>query len=152
MKSDSGYPNFMHVTDNEVPYAKCGSPVQYLTCPWMQPACMTKETSSVISGFRRDVDVICGLLGNVLIHPLGIPSILCFPSIYLLGSPPPLFTSVFIFYVLCYTFIWFHSIWLFTLCYCSFHLVVYSSVLMFILFSIFIPTLIITFLFYFLLL
>jgi hypothetical protein len=60
------------------------------------------------------------------------------------------FTSVFIFYVLCYAFIGLIP-YDFILFYFSFHLVLYSSVLMCIFFSIFIPTLIITFLFYFIL-
>jgi len=43
----------MHVTDNEVPYEKCGSPLQYQTCPWMQPACLSQPMSLVVHNLEK---------------------------------------------------------------------------------------------------
>jgi hypothetical protein len=108
-----------------------------------------KKCQTLISGFRRDVGVICGLLGNYTASCANyLPLFFVFlPSIYCFFLHLFLFSMSFVtpsFGFIPYDF-------LFSVCYCAFHLVVYSSVLMSIFFSILIPTLIITFLFYFIL-
>jgi hypothetical protein len=53
MQSNPAYPNFMHVTENEVPYEKCGSPLQYQTCPCMQTACLSEPVSLVAYNLEK---------------------------------------------------------------------------------------------------